>query len=318
MREIELRKKINKIIKENYINEAGFFSGLKSKISNLFSGNKQSNPNQKSTNVSYSPPPANTVHSYETIYPYDFANEKYIYFGNNRVPKNLVKYSLLKNVFQKGDDGKIYKKNKTFCSWLFSKKAVFEVTEHLDLSAEYDREKLKTTDIIFAGIWKGGVFKGYFEKGLFLRGFIDGGKYFGLSKSFLPGKPIKDKLNAFKSGYWASLDGLFGLQYLKTSEPVEGCHMLQLKNNSYIIFDTDKGIFKVTVLKQMHGNDFNFEYSVTKYNPSTKKYLKHKRVSGNLNDIQLNPELYNISKKNNVNLFFENNITIKSDLKVKI
>jgi hypothetical protein len=307
MEEEKIRILVNKIIKENYINEFDF-KKITSKISNFFS--KKPNVSSQSTqNTSANSGSQNQSNSIKKTPPTsdDFWKIKYLIIGKNKVSTKNINFSFFYNLYKKVGNN-IEKNIPTPLMWFYSNKAVFDV-DKVFLKADYNSEKPKKTDIVFEGIWKSGDFKGFFKNGVFEGGTFYG-VYAGESENFLPNKSYLEKIKAFKGLSWLSLDGLFGLKYVNIDNPPKEFHMLQLQKGNFVIikFGTRKKVVKITVLKKPFGENFTYEFSVQKQNPKTKRFFAPEIHSGNLVDIQNNPEKYYISPTN-TNLFFLNQPT---------
>lgn len=332
--EKNLREIINKIIKEGYLEEISF-KDITSRISNFFS--------KKPSHASVAPTRTKTTSKTQkdSLERGEIRKFNTINFGKNIVDVNKVDVRFLEAVFEK-NNGKIERKRIPSLDWLFDDSAKFDV-EKIDISKNFDKNNIKSKDVIFYGNWKEGEFKGVFQGGVFEGGYIKGGNYRGKSLNFLPNKTIKEKLNAFKSGFWFSLGGLFGLKYVTPPAKSKSYNMLEILEGDYIdLTISAEEKYRILVLAQPFGdiNNVRFNYVVEKIitkreiisgsttgninNPAQKqKYKKvydkeKKSYKGKFKDIKNNiiqsPEgnsLYDISIGKNKNFFFANQLSIK-------
>ena len=123
MKEYKLRNLINKTIKENYINEVGFLSGLKSKVSGWLSGGKNKNPQA----INYNAPIKKSKNA-DFIFPKDIDKYKTIKVGNNEVPTDMINFRLV-NVFFEKVNNQLQRKKNSVASWLFKKDVYFTLKE---------------------------------------------------------------------------------------------------------------------------------------------------------------------------------------------
>jgi hypothetical protein len=315
--EKKLRFLINKTIKENYINEFDF-KKIASKISNFFSRKSNVSNQSKSTNAQPASSTGfqNQSGSIKKNHPTtdDFWKIKYLVIGQNKVSTNNVDFSFFYNLYKKVGDN-IEKDIPPAFQWLYSKNAIFSVS-NIFLKSDFDSKKPKKTDIVFQGVWEKGDFKGFFKSGVFKGGDFYG-VYAGKSENFLPNKSYSEKIKAFKGVSWLSLDGLFGLKYVNIDNPPKEFHMLQLQKGNFVAikYGVKEEVVKITVLKKPFAEDFSYEFSVQKQNPKTKRFFAPEIYSGNLVDIQNNPEKYYVSAISKSLFFLEkptSNISIIS------
>lgn len=306
MQENVLRKHIRSIIRENYsVNEISW-KGITSKIGSFF-GSKPS----QSTSVPVEDKKLRRTRKtdIQSVDRNEFRKYNNIMIGNNLVPIEKISSLFLESIYEKVE-GKIERKKLSGIQWLFDKKASFEV-EKLEVSANFDPENINPNQILFSGKWKSGIFKGTFMSGVFEGGVIDGGVYRANSINFMPEKSLRDKLNAFKSGKWFSLNGLFGLKYVEPPGISNSYNILEIAVDNIInITLLDKEKIKITVIKQPFANDLSFEYNLKKYDKSN-KLIEEKNYEGDLNDIKANLNEYKISFGKNKKLFFGDDIYIK-------
>lgn len=271
------------------------FSSLKNNISNFFS---------KKTNQQTSAP---TQKKQTLPIKYKDAEKiKSLPFGKKLVDSSKVS-PFLTELFFVNENGAIKAKKNTALSWMMKNNVDFEIDGQLSMKNGYDKNNILPTDIIFKGNWKSGEFKGTFASGYFLGGVFNGGVYNAPSLNFMPNKTISEKLKAFKSGDWLSIDGLFGLKYIQFPTKSKSVFSLELPINSYAVFQTDtNNFYKVTIIKQPKRNDMKFIYNVAKFNKVNKKYQSGQNVEGQYNDIRINPKEFMFSKKSNSLLFWKN------------
>lgn len=310
MKEIDYLQNLSlkRIVSEN-LSEIDF-SKLRSKISNFFS--KKSSPqnsqqqtqpqqSQKQTSQSMFTSGSGEI---EPIKYEEFKKIKTLPFGNQSVPSNMVSPFLAELFFVK-EDGVIKVKKNSAITWMMKSNVSFELTDKLTMRSGYDKNKIKPTDIIFKGNWKSGDFKGVFADGYFLGGYFNGGIYQAPSLNFMPGKKYTDKLNAFKNGKWLSMDGLLGFPYIKFPTKSDNLFSLEMPINSYAIFETNVGKYKVKILKQPKGQEMKFVYAVYKFHEKNKRYYSGIIVEGSYEDIRNSPQKFLFSKGNGKVLFWD-------------
>lgn len=137
-------------------------------------------------------------------------------------------------------------------------------------------------------------------------GLFNGGVYSAPSVNFMPNKTILEKLKAFKSGMWLSIDGLFGLKFIQFPTKSKSIFCLELPVNSYAFFQTDSGnLYRVFIIKQPKRDDMKFVYNVAKFNKVNKKFQSGQNIEGDYEQIRMNPKEFMFSKKSNAVLFWK-------------
>jgi len=303
MKEVEYLNdlNLNSMLSEN-LDEISF-SSLKNKISNFFS--KKTSQNTQPAPTPSQGKKSSTNKSVAPIKYKDVENIKTLPFGNKSVSSNMVSPFLTELFFEK-ENGVLKAKQNSAISWMMKNNADFELTGQLAMKSGYDKNNILPTDIIFKGNWNSGEFKGTFASGYFLGGLFNGGVYSAPSVNFMPNKTILEKLKAFKSGMWLSIDGLFGLKFIQFPTKSKSIFCLELPVNSYAEFQTDSGnLYRVFIIKQPKRDDMKFVYNVAKFNKVNKKYQSGQNIEGDYDQIRMSPKEFMFSKKSNAVLFWK-------------